>query len=154
MILPLLKKLNFKDHSKVVLLNTPSELIDLQTEWSVLTQVETSIENVDSSLFFFAFVQTKSQLIEIAPKLEAIVKNDGIIWFAYPKLSSKRYKSEINRDSGWESLGNLGLEGVRAVAINEDWSALRFRHVDFIKSFTRNDKMVLSKEGKSKKNAK
>ena len=46
------------------------------------------------------------------------------IWFAYPKGASTKYKSEINRDKGWLSLGNQGFEPVSQVAIDEDWSAL------------------------------
>ena len=29
----------------------------------------------------------------------------AVVWFAYPKGSSKRYQSEIHRDSGWNALG-------------------------------------------------
>jgi len=54
-----------------------------------------------------------------------------------PQATSKRYKSEINRDTGWQALGQAGFEPVRAVAIDEDWSALRFRRVEFIKTLTR-----------------
>ena len=34
-------------------------------------------------------------------------------------------------------LGPHGLEGVRQVAIDEDWTALQFRKVDYIKTMTR-----------------
>lgn len=71
--------------------------------------------------------------------------------YIYPKGSSKRYKCNFNRDTGWAALGNLGLEGVRMVAVNEDWSALRFRKVEYIKTLTRNSKMMFSEEGKKKK---
>jgi hypothetical protein len=36
------------------------------------------------------------------------------------------------------------------VSIDDDWSALRFRKVDFIKTMKRREGMVLSKEGKAK----
>jgi hypothetical protein len=59
---------------------------------------------------------------------------DAILWMAYPKGTSKRYECEFNRDNGWDVLGRAGFEGVRQVAIDEDWSALRFRRVEFSKS--------------------
>jgi hypothetical protein len=59
------------------------------------------------------------------------------VWFAYPKGSSKRYKSEINRDHAWLSLGQEGFEPVSMVAIDEDWSAVRFRRLEFIKQMKR-----------------
>jgi hypothetical protein len=49
-----------------------------------------------------------------------------VVWFAYPKETSKRYKRELSRDTGWEVLGKLGFAGVRSVAIDEDWSAPAF----------------------------
>ena len=34
-------------------------------------------------------------------------------------------------------MGEAGFEPVRMVAIDEDWSALRFRRAEFIKNMTR-----------------
>ena len=55
---------------------------------------------------------------------------------AYPKGTSKRYTCEFHRDNGWAALEAAGFEGVRMVAIDEDWSALRFRRKEFVKSST------------------
>jgi hypothetical protein len=77
-----------------------------------------------------------------------------VVWFAYPKRTSKKHKSEVNRDTGWQSLGNLGFEGVRSVAIDEDWSAARFRRVEFVKAMTRDKKHAMTRQGKAKLGAK
>jgi len=47
-------------------------------------------------------------------------------------------------------LGELGFEPVRLVAIDEDWSALRFRRTEFIKTLTRDETRALSAAGKTK----
>ncbi len=47
-------------------------------------------------------------------------------------------------------LGKLGFEGVRQVAIDEDWSALRFRRVEFIKTMSRDKKRAMSELGKAR----
>ena len=73
-----------------------------------------------------------------------------MVWFAYPKGTSKRYRSEINRDTGWQALGRAGFEPVRAVAIDEDWSALRFRRVEFIKTMTRANEHRMTAQGKAR----
>jgi len=52
----------------------------------------------------------------------------------YPKGTSRRYKTNINRDRGWETVTGTGFRPVSQVAIDEDWSALRFRNVKFVKS--------------------
>jgi len=46
----------------------------------------------------------------------------------------KKYTCDISRDNGWQALGELGFEGVRMVAIDEDWSAVRFRRAEYIKT--------------------
>ncbi len=73
-----------------------------------------------------------------------------MVWFAYPKGSSKKYKAEINRDRGWEALGKKGFEAVRAVAIDLDWSGIRFRQVTFIKTMKRNSSLSMTTAGKTR----
>jgi len=63
---------------------------------------------------------------------DASADGDPLLWFAYPKGSSKKYRCAFNRDTGWDVLKSLGFDTVRAVAIDEDWSALRFRRVECI----------------------
>jgi len=39
---------------------------------------------------------------------------------------------------------------VRQVAIDEDWSALRFRRVEYVKKMTRDKKRAMTRAGKAK----
>jgi hypothetical protein len=66
--------------------------------------------------------------------------NDAVLWIAYPKGTSKKYRCEFNRDSGWTLLAAAGFEGVRMIAIDDDWSAIRFRRAEFVKSMSRETK--------------
>ncbi len=91
------------------------------------------------------------RLTKIIKDTSKFFTEDVVLWFAYPKGTSKNYKCDFNRDNGWDALGELNFEGVRIVSIDEDWSALRFRKVRFIKNMTRNEKMILSKEGAKKR---
>ena len=84
-----------------------------------------------------AFVLTEGEVKKYFFEMQALATEDQQIWMAYPKGTSKRYKTQINRDSGWKYLGQFNYEGVRQIAINEHWSALRFRNTQFIKSMTR-----------------
>jgi hypothetical protein len=81
-------------------------------------------------------------------------EGDAAVWFAYPKGTSKKYKSQINRDNGWKVLGQQGFEPVRMVAIDEDWSAVRFRRAGFIKNMARAKEHRLSAEGKARPSGK
>jgi hypothetical protein len=47
----------------------------------------------------------------------------AIVWVAYPKGN----RSDINRDSLWPIVGEYGLRPNGQVAVDEVWSALRFR---------------------------
>lgn len=76
----------------------------------------------------------------------SVVKKHGdgdntLVWVLYPKKSSKKYQADISRDSGWNALLDLGWDGVRQIAFDEDWSALRFRPTTAIKSYTRKKRL-------------
>jgi hypothetical protein len=75
--------------------------------------------------------------------------DDAVFWIASPKRTSKRYRCELSRDTDWTAIGEAGFEPVRQVAIDEDWSALRFRRTTHIKSLTRRASMRISPEGKA-----
>ena len=97
-----------------------------------------------------AFVVTQAELDAASAKLAKACEGDAVLWIVYPKGTSKKYKCEFNRDSSWSTLGAAGFEPVRMVAIDEDWSALRFRRVEHIKTMARNPARAVSKRGKDK----
>jgi hypothetical protein len=72
--------------------------------------------------FALAFVTKQPEVETLAKAIAKRAKGDAVVWFAYPKGTSKKYKSEINRDTGWLVMGEAGFEPVRMVAIDEDWS--------------------------------
>ena len=74
-----------------------------------------------------AFVKTRQEVETATESLVQAAEGDAQLWMVYPKSSSKKYRCEFNRDTGWQALGEAGYEPVRQVAIDEDWSALRFR---------------------------
>lgn len=80
----------------------------------------------DLSDIAILFVNNKSDLVDKLAKSTDKLKPGGVLWVAYPKGSSK-LKSDINRDSIREFAETVKLEAVSIVAINEDWSCLRFK---------------------------
>lgn len=143
------KKLNLKEQSEIVVLNAPASF---EPELAALADVNVvrDLKAVKALTFALAFVTKQAEVDKLAAALAKRAPGDALIWFAYPKGTSKKYKCEFNRDTGWAKLGELGYEGVRMVAIDEDWSALRFRRVEFIKTLTRNENLMLSAAGKAK----
>lgn len=130
---PLLKKMTWKEGMNIQVWNCPNELLDMIQEW----ENNGLIDSAKKPQFMLAFVQNEEEVNDYFFEMQALATDDEQLWLAYPKGSSKRYKAEINRDSGWKYLGEFNYEGVRQIAINEDWSALRFRKTKFIKTMTR-----------------
>jgi hypothetical protein len=146
----IIKKLQYKLQEHVLIVNTPAEFRDVLADWKNITKVHTKPVAGAGYSFVLLFVKTDADVKAAAKQYIPLLEPDPVFWMAYPKKTSKKYKSEINRDSGWAPLGEEGYEGVAMVSIDEDWSALRFRKVDFIKTMKRREAMLLSKEGKAK----
>ena len=142
-------KLNLKNHAQIVVLNAPASF---EPELASLRGVAILRDGRDAQTidFSLAFVTKQKEVDTFAKTIAKKAKGDAIVWFAYPKGSSKKYRCEFNRDTGWTELGKSGFEPVRMVAIDEDWSALRFRRVEFIKTMTRPKEHTLSAAGKAR----
>ena len=125
-------KLNIKNAREIVVLDAPSSF---EAELASLAgvKIRRDLQGIDSLNFALAFVTTKAGLQAQTSVLSAKAAGDATLWFAYPKRSSKKYRCEFDRDHGWEGLREAGYESVRMVAIDADWSALRFRKLEFIK---------------------
>jgi hypothetical protein len=147
---PLFKKLNFKNHASVVVLQSPTSFEIELKEMEAYTRIFQSLEAVETITFVIAFVTKQPQIDTLIAQINEKLQGDGIVWLCYPKGTSKKYQCDFNRDTGWASVGALDFEPVRAVAIDADWSALRFRKVNFIKKITRKESFALTKEGKAR----
>ncbi len=143
------KKLNLKDQHEIVILDAPASF---EPEVAALegVAVRRSLDDMDRLQFSLAFVTRQEQIDQITAQIAQKVAGDAVVWFAYPKASSKRYTCDFNRDKGWDSLGAAGFEPVRQVAIDEDWSALRFRRVEYIKKLTRSSLGAISEAGQQR----
>ena len=142
------KKMNFKDHKNIVVINAPQSFETNIAAMEGLTTFARDWAGVTETDFILAFCTKQSEVDAVALEASKILRGDGMLWYAYPKGTSKRYTCEFNRDNGWAVVGEQGFEPVRMVAIDEDWSALRFRKVGFIKTMTRS--FAMTEEGKTK----
>ena len=144
------KKLNLKSQKEVVAINAPGSfevnLDSIVEEASVIT----SLEGLKEIEFILIFVTKQSEIDALIPLVAHLLKGDALLWMCYPKGTSKKYKCDFNRDTGWSIMGTYELEPVRMVAIDEDWSALRFKKVDFIKTMNRSSVHALSEKGRAK----
>jgi hypothetical protein len=144
------KKLNLKNQKTVVVLNAPDSFqVNLESIRGE-TLIRDTWEGLEEVEFILVFVLRQEEIDDIIPKIAPLLKGDAILWMCYPKGTSKKYKCDFNRDTGWQIMGSYDLEPVRMVAIDEDWSALRFKKVDFIKTMKRSPSLALSEKGKER----
>lgn len=133
---PVIKKLNFKDQGQpVLIINAPKSYDEIKAAFEGEVHTQPELETYD---FVQVFGASNEELQTHAKKAVSYVKEDGLLWLCYPKKSSKTYKgSDCSRETVMYHLADEGYEPVRQVAIDEDWSALRFRRPDKIKTMTR-----------------
>ena len=143
------EKLQLKDQNNIVVLNAPKSFEPELARLKGVT-VHRSATDPKEITFALAFVMSQPEVDAAAKSITTRAKGDAAVWFAYPKGSSKRYTSTINRDNGWQSLGAAGFEAVRMIAIDQDWSAVRFRRAEFIKTMKRDAEWAMSAAGKAK----
>jgi hypothetical protein len=75
-----------------------------------------------------AFVRCRADLPAQAEAAIAAARGDRLAWFAwfaYPKAG--QLGTDLNRDSLAATLSTHGIRPVRQVALDDVWSALRFR---------------------------
>jgi len=130
----LLEKLNYKGNNRIAVLNSEESFItSLSKEISELT-IDRAIDPRFPYDFILIFVRNQAEIEKFTPIALHNLLCDGVLWFSYPKKTSKILRSDIDRDHGWKTLTDAGFHGIRIVAIDDDWSAMRFRSIRFIKS--------------------
>jgi hypothetical protein len=127
------EKLNLKAQNEIAVFNVPASF---EAELAQLKGIKILRDPSKPTAiqFALAFVMQQSELDRLSRILADGSEGDALLWFAYPKGTSKRYSCDFNRDTGWQVIRKAGFDSVRQVAIDEDWSALRFRRVEYVKT--------------------
>ena len=130
----LIIKLNYKGQKKIALVNAEEGFFMSLTEILKDVIIDREIDLRFPYSFIILFVKNVAEVEHLAPKALHNLSADGVLWFCYPKKTSKRLNSDIDRAYGWKILNDSGLKVVRLITIDEDWSAMRFRNIKYIKS--------------------
>jgi hypothetical protein len=111
----LAKKLNLKEGMKLRVVGKPKEvdLDDVQT---------TPSQNAEAVL---VFVRTLADVDSAGWAAVSAAKKGQLSWIAYPKAG--QLETDLNRDVLWTHLLEQGIQGVRQIAIDDVWSAMRFK---------------------------
>jgi hypothetical protein len=121
------KKLQMKAGQRAVILNPPSGFVNM------LVPLPEGVELVAFSEepcdFALVFVKNMADLQQFLPTVAQTVKYDALLWIAYPKGGAKA-GTDLNRDLLWEAVAKHDLSSVTLVALDDVWSAMRFRPSD------------------------
>jgi hypothetical protein len=117
----LTKKLVIKPGNSVRVLNAPGEYAQLGT------MPEDAEGQADVVLFFAESRETLERMVAAAI---TAVRPGGVFWIVYPKGG----KSDLSRDELWALLEPYLWRPVSQVAVDDTWSALRFRPAADVKS--------------------
>lgn len=133
----LTKKLQIKPNSRWLLHNAPANFMDSLLPLPDGAEI---VFNTNGHFNGFMLFVTNSQ--QLASELKIIVpflKDEALFWIIYPKKTSK-ITTDLEMMSSWTEPAVYGLRPVASAAVNETWTALRFRPQDKVKvSEGRND---------------
>lgn len=138
----ILKRLGYLPGDRALMLDAPPMPRSVLA-WAMSPPPDSAAEGIYP--FVMAFVTDLAQFEQHKAAWAAVTAPQGRLWVCYPKKSSKLFKTDVSRDVLWPLMGELGFEPVSQYALNEDWSAMRFRPVGEIKRMVR--KSAATQEG-------
>ncbi|MGW1890587.1 DUF3052 family protein [Streptomyces sp. NPDC002004] len=115
----LVAKLQMKPGQRVALLAGTGDVP------SIVSDDVTAAESPEAADAIVAFVRTRADLGTVAVAAIDGARSGKLVWIAYPKAG--KLGTDLNRDSLREALAEHGVQPVRQVAVDEVWSAMRFR---------------------------
>jgi predicted SnoaL-like aldol condensation-catalyzing enzyme len=127
---PTVKKLGLKPGMRALVLGAPSGYME---SLALPDRVEVS-QTVGSANEFVQFFATKkSEITKSAKKLLQSAAPGALVWITYPKKTSG-VDSDLSREAVWAAMEGTGWRPVSQIAIDDVWSALRFRPTQDVKS--------------------
>lgn len=133
----LLKKLNYKEGQTMFVLNPPKTFLETAASFLPGMGVRSDIFSHESVGFVMMFATSRTELAGQLQQVFPHLQGDAVVWAVYPKGTSRKFTCDFNRDSSGEIFAPFNMLGVRQISIDDDWSALRFRKMEYIKSVTR-----------------
>jgi hypothetical protein len=120
-------KFQFKNVTRLAVRNAPAGYVDkLAGSLEGIEIVAGPDAAADAMLLFVNNLAEAQTLAPGAVAAVAPTKPEGILWIAYPKGGSG-IKTDVNRDKLWPVVQDAGWRPVRQIAIDDIWSAMRFR---------------------------
>jgi aryl carrier-like protein len=121
----LIEKLQLQDEKNLLIQGLPSS-IEKQFVKLTFSKSVTPLLKTRKIDFALVFAVSQRQLVDILKEVIPALGADAKFWIAYPKLTSK-IASDLSRDKNWDFVSDYGFEAVRMIALDNVWSAARFK---------------------------
>jgi len=118
---PIAERLQVKHGRRLAVIGAPAT-VDAEIG---VRESRTSPDRADVVL---VFAKDRAALEASLPNTLAVLRDDAILWLAYPKLTSP-LAGDLHRDVIRESVPSHGLDTVSQIAVDTNWSALRLKRV-------------------------
>lgn len=128
------QRLQMKPGTRWVLINAPTSyaaVLDAPDDAQISITLDTDFNGIQ--LFVQNSDMLKSALTEIAPAL----KTDTIFWIMYPKKNTLPTDLQMTRH--WDAMDEIGWRPVQSAAVDDTWTALRFKPVELVKTSNTNN---------------
>jgi len=129
-ISPLAKKLQIKPSKHWLLFNAPANYLTLLEPLPGGTTVSCEAKGLFDGVQLF--VKNSKELEETLKVVVPTLKSDTIFWVIYPKKNSG-IETDLAMMGSWSAPADHGLEPVASAAVDDTWTALRFRPIGHAK---------------------
>jgi Bacteriocin-protection, YdeI or OmpD-Associated len=122
----LTKKLHLEPGVRFVAVNAPEGFRRTLGKLPDGTKEETTPKG--SLDLVLLFVRDRQELKKQWPKTLPALKQDGLLWVAYPKKSSGIDSDLAGMNNDWEVNAGSPWQPVSSISIDDTWSAVRFKY--------------------------
>lgn len=131
---PLAKKLRLVAEHSVAVLNAPDGYVGLLQPGP--RDVTTALQQAQTFDCVLLFVKNIDELRRLGAGAIAAVRSNGLLWIAYPKGGKTAKDTDLPATPWWvqrDVLGEItsqtGFKPVAFVAVDDTWTALRFKRI-------------------------
>ncbi len=118
------EKLQLKEEKNLLVQGLPSS-VEKQFAKISFSKSVTPLLKSRKIDFALVFAINQNQLTGIMQDVLPAMHNEGKLWIAYPKATSK-IVSDLNRQCTWACLKSKGFESIQETELDHVWTAVRF----------------------------
>ena len=126
----ILDKLALKNEKNILIQGLPSSIEKQFAKLSFAKNL-TPLLKTRKLDFALIFAVSENQLNSILTDIMGAVKDETRLWVAHPKVTSK-ISTDLNRDSSWSRLNEIGYEASETVSLDHVWQAINFTKAEVV----------------------